>query len=406
MSDNIDLLFLGRMFPKNKGEEIRKKARVDMQDAANVLQWNLVKGFMDNGIDTVRIVSLLPIDSWPSNYKDAFVKYDNENYSESFSFETVGFCNVTYAKQILSSHACDKAVSFWAKNKNGSKKILICYSENNVLMRAVKAAKKVNRDILAIQIIADITEFAANADLNCIQRAYVNSQIKTNRKLREFFDGFVLLTEHMRQKLKINKPYVVVEGIASNFDELDYTTNYCDKKTILYTGSMNKKYGILELMAAFSKIESTEYELILCGLGNAESIINDYCKNDKRIRFLGKVDHKDVMKLQRRVTVLVNPRQNNEEFTKYSFPSKNLEYLSSGVPLVAYKLDGIPDEYDQYINYVKDNSVEALRDVLIEACEDKNGEAAERAKRAAEFVKNEKNAKKQAQKIIELLELI
>ena len=38
----------------------------------------------------------------------------------------------------------------------------------------------------------------------------------------------------------------------------------------------------------------------------------------------------------------VNPRQNNEEFTKYSFPSKTMEYLASGVPVVAYKLDGIP----------------------------------------------------------------
>lgn len=65
----------------------------------------------------------------------------------------------------------------------------------------------------------------------------------------------------------------------------------------------------------------------------------------------------------------MNPRQNNEEFTKYSFPSKTMEYLSSGIPVVAYKLDGIPDEYDQYIQYVADDSIESLKKKLVEVCE-------------------------------------
>ncbi|MBO7310309.1 MAG: hypothetical protein J6U86_02815, partial [Clostridia bacterium] len=106
---------------------------------------------------------------------------------------------------------------------------------------------------------------------------------------------------------------------------------------------------------------------------------------------------------QAKATVLVNPRQNNEEFTKYSFPSKNLEYLSSGKPLVAYKLDGIPDEYDDVIIYVEDNSIRALADKLTEVCEYDKQKMSEHCKRAYEFVMTQKNEVKQTERILNML---
>ena len=159
----------------------------------------------------------------------------------------------------------------------------------------------------------------------------------------------------------------------------------------------------MNLLEAFREIDSPNYRLVICGIGDCESEIKKRAQEDSRILFQGQLKRKDVLKLQSEATVLVNPRQNHEEFTKYSFPSKNLEYLSSGIPLVAYKLDGIPDEYDEYINYVKDNSIDSLRDMLIKICEDVDGSAATRAARAMHFVRSEKNAQKQTLKIVEMI---
>ena len=101
--------------------------------------------------------------------------------------------------------------------------------------------------------------------------------------------------------------------------------------------------------------------------------------------------------------MLVNPRMNNEEFTKYSFPSKNLEYLASGVPLIAYKLDGIPDEYDKYINYVPDNDSQSLANMICKICELPVSERNKQGSQARQFVTENKNAVAQTQKIAELL---
>lgn len=47
--------------------------------------------------------------------------------------------------------------------------------------------------------------------------------------------------------------------------------------------------------------------------------------------------------ISKNADVLVNPRQNDDEYTKYSFPSKNIEYLMTGNAVMAYMLDGIPE---------------------------------------------------------------
>ena len=111
-----------------------------------------------------------------------------------------------------------------------------------------------------------------------------------------------------------------------------------------------------------------------------------------------------VLILQKQATVLVNPRQNNEEFTKYSFPSKTMEYLASGVPVVAYKLDGIPDEYDEYIRYVPDNSPETLAKVLMEVCELSGEERQGLGEKARKFVLVEKNKVAQTKRILDFIE--
>ena len=81
-----------------------------------------------------------------------------------------------------------------------------------------------------------------------------------------------------------------------------------------------------------------------------------------------------------------------------------MEYLASGVPVVAYKLDGIPDEYDGYLNYVPDNTPEALASVITAIGSKSAEERRTMGRRAQAFVTEEKNAKKQAGRILRFLE--
>ena len=107
--------------------------------------------------------------------------------------------------------------------------------------------------------------------------------------------------------------------------------------------------------------------------------------------------------MQGEATVLINPRQNNGEYTKYSFPSKTIEYLASATPLIAYKLDGIPDEYDDYIEYVEGNSVDDLKNKIIDICEMDRDKLIIKGNKNRNFIINNKNARYQTKKILDIL---
>lgn len=389
------MIFLGLLFPREEEETIAKKSRNgNVQNQVNAFQWSCIDGFYEAGEESICIVNALPVGTFPFKYKEIFLAGRRWVYKEHTNYE-ISSVNLPILKQWRRAQNCKRIIS------NIDDKNIIIYS---AYLPYLKAIKKLNKSYQVTLIVPDIPEFYDYGQAGIIKsflRKLNNRQIN---KCMSRVDKFVLLTEAMKEKLKVgNRPYVVVEGIcAGKTGEVNRVPN-TNKKVILYTGTLNRRFGIDVLLDAFCSIKNENYELWLCGGGDYETEILQTAKKDSRIRFWGYVTRDAVLKLQEQATVLVNPRQNKGEYTKYSFPSKTMEYLLSGVPVVAYKLSGIPDEYDMYLNYAKNDTSQALRDALIEVCEDTTGRYEFIAKEAVSFILSEKNAKVQAKKILDLI---
>ena len=104
---------------------------------------------------------------------------------------------------------------------------------------------------------------------------------------------------------------------------------------------MDTRFGIRDLIAAFNEIDDKEFSLWICGFGLDQPFVEVAAKNDSRIIYWGLVEQNRVFEMQQQATLLVNPRKGDAEFTKYSFPSKTMEYMASGTPTVMYKLPGL-----------------------------------------------------------------
>ena len=395
--------FLTMLIPHQLKDETRERSKNNMQDAASALQWHIYEGLCANIEESIKLFNILPVGSFPQYYSRPFIK--KSTFDDEFNKEHVNidFCNVKLVRKWHQPKKIFKQLKAWCTENSGDKTLFV-YTISAPFMSAVAKLKKHYPELRVCAIIADLPNMSSlSSNKGFFEKLLEEKLASDSYYCIDCVDAFVLLTRQMADYMKISRPYVVMEGISTPSKELERRQNN-ETKTILYTGTLHKKFGILNLVDAFKKIEAKNYRLVICGVGDSESEIVAAAKQDERIVFRGQLTRDEVLMLQQEATVLVNPRQNNEEFTKYSFPSKNLEYLSSGVPLIAYKLDGIPDEYDDYINYVPDNSIIALRDKLIEVCEDVGGFAAERASKAARFVRDEKNARKQTLKIKQLLD--
>ena len=401
---SLDVLFLGRLFPREKEQEIKGKMKTGLQDAANALQWNIIDGFEENDFGTMKIVNYLPVDAYPNGYTDKFIEGFSFSHTDKYNKGDINVkcCNLFGIKRFINIFYFKKHIKKWAKEKTDKQKVLFSYTANSMFLSLAKLAKRTNPDVKVACLIADIPEYSTVSVLTGFKKLYHDYEVKKTASLYGVVDKFVLLTEHMADRLGLKAPFIVMEGIATtNEVEVDGQQDY--DKYILYTGLLNKRFGLCNLVDAFSMIDDENVKLILCGSGDAEDYIAQKQKEDERIVTLGRVDRVKALRLQKSATILVNPRQNNEDFTKFSFPSKNLEYLSSGVPTVAYKLDGIPDEYDEYINYPADDSAQALRDELVRLINMSDRERQAMGESAKQFVYKNKNKQAQAKRIIEFL---
>ncbi len=118
---------------------------------------------------------------------------------------------------------------------------------------------------------------------------------------------------------------------------------------------------------------------------------------------MGRVDNKEVVEKERQATLLVNPRPVNEEFTLYSFPSKNMEYMVSGTPVLTTRLPGMPEEYYNYVYTIGGEGAGAVTEALKKLLEKPQEELFKKGEAARRFVLNKKNNVLQAERIKRLL---
>lgn len=398
----MDILFLGGIFDNNS---YIKKSKMNVQNAANLLQWNIINGIESDLGEPLNLLNSVFIGSFPKQYSDMFIMSYNWNHVNGALDRNVGFINIAGIKHISRACKLSKAIKKWASQKSEGK-IIIAYSMHTPFLYAIRQAKKVNPDIKMCLIVPDLPQYMKlGANPGVFYRIFKSIDIKLIDKLLKYVDYYVFLTKHMAEYFHISsEKYVVVEGMVDSNEMIkgDESISHSEEKTILYTGTLNFKYGIQTLLEAFKLIVCPNYKLLICGEGEAEGRIVELSKSDSRIEYLGLLKREDVVSLQKNATVLINPRGYEDEYTKYSFPSKIMEYLMSGRPTIAYKLPGIPEEYDKFIYFINDMTVESMAAKILQVCEEDTDVLDEFGRAAKEFVLTKKNNIKQCEKIINL----
>ena len=107
---------------------------------------------------------------------------------------------------------------------------------------------------------------------------------------------------------------------------------------------------------------------------------------------------------QVRATLLVNARPTAEALTKYSCPSKNMEYMVSGIPLLTTLLPGMPKAYLPYVYVLSEESpagIAAETDALLAL---DSLQLPYKGREAKEFALERKNNVVQARRVARLIE--
>lgn len=397
------LMICGYFAPENEAEVIRH-ARSAVEFSANEFQKKLIRGLRTLDAQ-VEVLSAPFVGSWP-NASD--IRVFRGFQDEQSQCRYVPFHNMWGYRNFSRAASLKKAVREFAEDPEENKLILV-YCAHTPFLQAAEYAKKLDPRIRVCFYVPDLPNYMnLNADRS---RLYDIAKSFDNRKMRHCMacvDSFVLLTEDMADCLPVgDKPRAVLEGILER-ERLEQPSEPWEDdgiKYIVYTGKMNEKFGIPALVQGFSLLPDPDCRLVLCGSGDCMEEIRAAAAKDSRILIQGQVPPAEAALWQRRAAVLVNPRPDNEAYTKYSFPSKNVEYLLTGKPVAVCMLAGMPEKYRDFIYEIREGTPEQIARTLREALEAPLGEAERKHQTFLAYAREHLTADRIARRIVELTKL-
>lgn len=226
---------------------------------------------------------------------------------------------------------------------------------------------------------------------------------KLNLAIIRRFKSYLLLTQQMSKVVNPkNRPYIVLEGHADEAMAHKENTleGKAEQKVVMYAGSLMEIYGIGNLVEGFLAANIPGAELHIYGDGDYAEKLEKKAAENGVIKYHGVAPNSEIVKAELTATLLVNPRPSHEEYTKYSFPSKNMEYMASGTPVLTTRLPGMPEDHKPYVYFIEREDAEgikvALQRVLLQDAQTLHDFGTE----AKAFVLKEKNNNTQAAKVL------
>lgn len=361
----------------------------------------LVSGIAANDID-VSVLSVYPINR--NNSKRLYFKREVE-FSDNIRYTYMSFINMKIIKNIaVFLNTIIELLKVLRKNEDA---VIIVDGLNTTISFAATISAKLKK-VKIISTITDIPFYMHGMEFKQNKLIFLRNNIicRIFNYVTNNSAGFIFLTEYMNEiKKNPSQRSVIIEGVVdSKMVQVanDFSKKY-EKKVCIYSGALNEIYGVKNLAKAFVIANVRNSEMRFYGSGDCSTYLSELAKENSSIKFLGVIENNQVVQEQMKATLLFNPRPSNEVYTKYSFPSKNMEYMASGTPLLTTKLPGMPQEYLQYIYLINNETVDGLaEDIQVILSKDPK-ELHEKGQEAKEFVLKEKNPIVQGMKLINML---
>lgn len=389
------ILVLSTMCSRQYYEKLCAMRTKPTLDTQQKFMTSIVEGLAQQ--DDVRIdcISVVPISR--SNYPESVYKEHSETI-DGINYLYVGFRNFPIIKNLTAASAMKAAVKKYYSQHNREEILVVADGLTVEVSMAAMWLKK--KGIHVTAIVTDIPLIAETmGSSGGLHGMYSRLYGKKANDLLLRYDKYILLSEHMNEVVnpEKKKPFMLMECIVDErmFDDIEDATPL-DRPAVMYAGKFYRECGVVELAKAASALKDVCDIWLYGGHGDCTDELEDLAKKNDNLKIHGIVPLKEILKLEKECTLLINPRFAEEEFSKYSFPSKTAEYMLSGTPVLMCKLPSLPEEYLPYVYVINGKEIaNSIRTVLAKT----NAELNSKGQEASLFIKNKKNKTYQAERI-------
>lgn len=396
----MNIIFVSNVCDRDEYENIFNQRKKKMIDPMQKFLEQIISGISKN-VKNVISISVRPI-SHSTMVQKRFSKKNKQ--LDNINYRYPAFINGKFLRfftQFFSTYIETKHI---VKNNKYTKNntVIIC---DALCLQACMAARLAGKSygIKSIAIVTDIPSMATKmkSEYSRIRRLFQSLYESITMCEIKKYDGYINLVKEMDALINpFQKPSIVVEGTVEEVNNIHRTT-ISDKKVVLYAGGINKSYGLENLVKGFIQCNRSDAELHIYGDGAYANELKEICAINPYVKYMGVALNSHMVQIESQASLLVNPRFSHEEYTFYSFPSKILEYMSSGTPVCTTRLRGIPGDYETHLYWFNDESIDGIANTLSSILDKDEDELKNFGQDAKQFVCKNKNKVVQGKKIVE-----
>jgi len=173
--------------------------------------------------------------------------------------------------------------------------------------------------------------------------------------------GTIVFSSHTTNDFRRGKPSMrMVRPPASYLLDLPQPPAEPAARAVYFAGALSEAAGVNLLLDAIPHVKDTTLEFWFSGRGTLEEKLKRQAASDPRIRFFGFVTEEEYSTLLQRVAVLVNPRPSRLLENRYNFPSKLMEYMAAGRPILSTATSDVAEHYGNALIVLADETPEGL----------------------------------------------
>lgn len=401
----MNIIYLSSVCSQATFDELSSKGLIQKLPQAQKYHTLMLEGLRNNIVGDLKVLSSYPL--FGKTNKRLFP--EKREKVEKIEYIYLGFIKIPFLRQFMLRKNAKKILKDYLSNHKDS--VVICDILNRSIANAALSICK-RKHTIVCGIVTDVPGHSADArkkTYSFAKRMFMKISSTLTKRDENRYDCYLFLTENMKDVINMkNRPYIVIEGqcdmnmrmVENNIANKEYP------RVMMYAGGIHKEFGIERFVKAFCAVNPKDWILRIYGDGNYSSDLELISKKYSNIEYLGVRPNKEIIKKQLQASLLVNPRLTDAEYVKYSFPSKTLECMASGTPLLTTKLPAMPKEYYDHVYFILDETESGMIDSLKSAMSISDEELNRKGKKAQSFILNTRNNNIQAKKLIEFLQLV
>lgn len=330
------------------------------------------------------LISCRPIASFPNG--PLWIKSEIVSLDDNKQVLILPTLNIKIFKNILWGFCIKRYISKWAKEHAGEVRNVLIYNIYTPPVSSVyKACKKYGCKLYGI--LYDLGVPPKNLKLSKLTMLGYRYMERMAMKYIRLLSGRIVINESIVEHYAPSEDYLLIDGgvnnnvIANLFPLEESKTN---DYVLVLAGMLWSQNGTGLLLKTLEQYPDLPVTVYFAGDGIDVPIIKKAAEQDSRIHYAGMLKPAALFELYQKADILLNLRL--EEEVDFHFPSKLLEYLSTGKHVVSTSVAHAERDYGDYMTILHDRTPDVLAETLINVMKQGKKQLYEQGVRAREFM--------------------